>query len=1015
MKKVSGFSRQVTGCNFKIQNWSWSSIGYQVLAIGVIIFLSGLFNAGFGQQLKYHFTKGEIIDYDLITTPVKADETYGRPKTTWKYQFRVDKVSGDQYWLTMRFMGFFSDGIWISDKIATPELQYKPSGHIPDLFNVLFNIEINHPITFSMNSAGKIRELSGVDSVFNAILQQATRMPDIKRSFPYNRLESRYSKDYYMMIIQEFFPALPGSLSDTVSLHYGDRTISRVNIWNAPDLQSDSIQSYRISRAFVYQSAKKEKDFYKKNDRVSDLQLTWPRSSGYPSRIAYSGYHPEELALDASFLYSTIRKKLTNIEIINTDRTSNKSKRVQINGTLLNIGDKKVVACLVCLPGNRISKKKIPITLDPDGRFSLDFDLEVTSGQIEIYYQEKTIENLWRSPGNPNQIDLFVMGGDTVNFSVDLDKPKSLAFNCRSVNDQMVLNQLSRKFPSNDADQSMQSIQENRHYLNQKKQLLSTEFLRFMEFENQYNYLSNQVMKFALVRYDKQLNACDSLPRFIKYLDNPDGYKSDAYKEFICHLVQAYRRAKIFDNFGYAPGREDFNFAPIILNDWDLYWYQAMLAETDLDKFPEPDYEQRYLRFSDLYPGTAYQNELLQKFMSTENSRIGSTFPDFTFEDINGRKYSTKDFTDQNWILVNKPLLVVSYKVLLRNYSPSYYDVLKDTKVIICQMKDNLSEIDKLALDFKDKPIIILSGSKINDALRVYLKTLPQADIIIDRDSRIGDYSTDFSRLDIYGSWPRITTHSPKTINLTTFWFSLGGSFIIAFVIVLTIRIRAKRKEKRLTLKRRMAQLEVDAVRSRMNPHFLFNALSSIQNLINKKQIEEANLFLARFGDLVRTILTQSSKPAIGLNEEIDMIRNYLQLEQLRFPFQFEISIDPAIDTFAIEVPPLLIQPHVENAVMHGISSLGTNGKIEVSFTVQENHLICKVTDNGPGYHPGTTTGNGGLGQGWKLTRQRIQLMKEQYGDDVSVEVLPVPDETADSKESSGTTVIFRLPMQKPD
>ena len=77
------------------------------------------------------------------------------------------------------------------------------------------------------------------------------------------------------------------------------------------------------------------------------------------------------------------------------------------------------------------------------------------------------------------------------------------------------------------------------------------------------------------------------------------------------------------------------------------------------------------------------------------------------------------------------------------------------------------------------------------------------------------------------------------------------------------------------------------------------------------------------------------------------------------------------------------------------------------------NYQQCP--DNGPGYHPGTTTGNGGLGQGWKLTRQRIQLMKEQYGDDVSVEVLPVPDETADSKESSGTTVIFRLPMQKPD
>jgi hypothetical protein len=535
-----------------------------------------------------------------------------------------------------------------------------------------------------------------------------------------------------------------------------------------------------------------------------------------------------------------------------------------------------------------------------------------------------------------------------------------------------------------------------------------------MELENQYTYLSNQVRDFIWPGSGKQLNACDSLPRFIRYLDNPDGYKSDAYKEFIDNLVHVYRRAKIFDDFGDAPGRADFNFAPVILNDWDLYWYQAMLADADLDKFPEPDYEQRYLRFSDLYPGTVYQNELLQKFISTENGRIGSVVPDFKFEDINGRKYSTRDFIDQKWILLNKPLQVISYKVLLRNYHPMHYDVLKDAKVIICQMTDNPSEIDKLALDFKDKPIIILGGSKTNDAFRAYLKTLPQGDIIIDRDSRIGDYSADLGSLDIYASWPRITPLSPKTISLTVFWYSLSGAFILALAIVVTIRIRSKRKEKRLTLKRKMAQLEVDAVRSRMNPHFLFNALSSIQNLINKKQIEEANLFLARFGELVRTILNQSSKPAIGLNEEIDMIRNYLQLEQLRFPFTFDIQIDPAIDTFAIEVPPLLIQPHVENAVMHGISSMGANGKIVVSFAVDGNHLICKVTDNGPGYHPGSKTGSGGLGQGWKLTRQRIQLMKEQYGDDVSVEVLPLPDETGDSKESSGTTVIFRLPMQKP-
>ena len=216
-----------------------------------------------------------------------------------------------------------------------------------------------------------------------------------------------------------------------------------------------------------------------------------------------------------------------------------------------------------------------------------------------------------------------------------------------------------------------------------------------------------------------------------------------------------------------------------------------------------------------------------------------------------------------------------------------------------------------------------------------------------------------------------------------------------------------------MNLKRKIAQLEVDAVRSRMNPHFLFNALGSIQNLVNRGKNQEASLYLARFGDLVRTILTQSSKPVIGLNEEIDMIRNYLLLEQLGSPCTFEIQVNPPIDPATIEVPPLLIQPHVENAVIHGISSLGAAGNIEMIFRLEDNHLICEVTDNGPGYHPGSRPDKEGLGQGWKLTRQRIQLMKEQFGEEVSVEVSSRKPDGEESSGISGTTVTFRLPMQK--
>jgi hypothetical protein len=505
------------------------------------------------------------------------------------------------------------------------------------------------------------------------------------------------------------------------------------------------------------------------------------------------------------------------------------------------------------------------------------------------------------------------------------------------------------------------------------------------------------------------------LQRFIKFLGYPDGQKSDSYKEFLFDFIETNCDLTPSGRVKWQPRAALFEAATTIFNGWDLYWVLAKLSESELENYPtESNTDDNYKKYSAMFPGTVFQRQLFQEYQIKQTGKIGNKIPDLKFTDIFGKTKKTSDLQGQYWGIVNLDKSLGMNEFLLRMADTLNYLYGQKITFIVCSPASADSELHDWAAKDKSKKLFILVNSEKNKPVFDYLKDLPKFLIGVDGNNCIASYDQyGMSQFENLYSWP--IESQPKTINLNTFWYSLGGAFVLALVIVISIRIRAKRKEKRLTLKRKMAQLEVDAVRSRMNPHFLFNALSSIQNLINKKQIEEANLFLARFGDLVRTILTQSSKPAIGLNEEIDMIRNYLQLEQLRFPFQFEILIDPTIDTFAIEVPPLLIQPHVENAVMHGISSMGANGKIQVSFTIDNNHLIGKVTDNGPGYHPGTKTGNGGLGQGWKLTRQRIQLMKEQYGDDVSVEVLPVPDETADNKKSSGTTVIFRLPMQKPD
>ncbi len=384
MKKVPGFRFQVSG------------FGYRGFLVWVILVLGGWFNTGFSQELRYNFKEGEILDYDWIEK-VREIKDYGPQYLvkTWKYRFTVDSISGKSFWLTMKYIGFFSGDYWVSDKIARQESQNSTFGRQSDIFNGLYSIESNHPVSFNMDTYGKIQEVKGVESLYNAIVMEAINNPGIKRQLEYNRVKSKYYQEYYKWVIQEFFPAIPGSLLDTVSLKFGDRTVSRVNIWKTDWPGSgDSINPLHLKRAYLFRSTEEMYSHFQSKDMENDLFLTWTREpGGFPVRMEYSGYMPEYLAMEVSSNGGALdgEQIFRNIEIINTNKSDNRSKKVNINGCILNIENKEVLAFV---PGNRISKMKIPVTLAPDGRFSFDFDLDVPSGLIEIFYEYPPMERL---------------------------------------------------------------------------------------------------------------------------------------------------------------------------------------------------------------------------------------------------------------------------------------------------------------------------------------------------------------------------------------------------------------------------------------------------------------------------------------------------------------------------------------------------------------------------------------------------------------------------------------------
>jgi two-component sensor histidine kinase len=195
----------------------------------------------------------------------------------------------------------------------------------------------------------------------------------------------------------------------------------------------------------------------------------------------------------------------------------------------------------------------------------------------------------------------------------------------------------------------------------------------------------------------------------------------------------------------------------------------------------------------------------------------------------------------------------------------------------------------------------------------------------------------------------------------------------IAAIIFVYIKIRQRALLAEETRNTQMATLQLQSIRSQLNPHFIFNALAGIQNLMNKNEVENANKYLARFARLTRNILDDAQKELIQIEQEIDLLTDYLQMEQMRFGFNFSINVDQDIDR-QIEIPAMLLQPFAENAVKHGVSALKNKGEVIIGIFKKDKGLRLIVQDNGKGF-----SNSKPAGMGIKLCEDRIKLLNSIY------------------------------------
>ena len=249
-----------------------------------------------------------------------------------------------------------------------------------------------------------------------------------------------------------------------------------------------------------------------------------------------------------------------------------------------------------------------------------------------------------------------------------------------------------------------------------------------------------------------------------------------------------------------------------------------------------------------------------------------------------------------------------------------------------------------------------------------------------------------------------------KRQNLMILFSILGGLLLMGLIFVIFNRRQIKR---RLTLQKEVAEYEQKALHLQMNPHFVFNCLGSISSFIVQNGTDSALKYLSKFSKLMRLTLEYSKGALIPIDKEVESLQNYLELEQLRFHNKFDFTIQSTDRVeFNMGLPPLLIQPFVENAILHGMVPKEGNGTIRVNFDVANNQLVCSIKDDGIGLSKSKEMKENSVkahqSMALEITKKRLEIMEATISKSAQIDI----KEITENNIVVGTEVTLRLPIQ---
>ena len=255
-------------------------------------------------------------------------------------------------------------------------------------------------------------------------------------------------------------------------------------------------------------------------------------------------------------------------------------------------------------------------------------------------------------------------------------------------------------------------------------------------------------------------------------------------------------------------------------------------------------------------------------------------------------------------------------------------------------------------------------------------------------------------------------------------WFVLLSISVLGGLVYLIVQVRirkvkreAKEMQRQLQMEKEIIELEQKALRLQMNPHFIFNALTSIQSQIGSGNDKEARYYLAKFSRLMRQILDFSRRSSILLQEETALLENYLLVEQFcnGNNFDYSIEVQEELEADFVQIPPMLLQPFVENAIKHGFRQLETKGRrgiLVITFREEDGMLVCEIMDNGIGRKAAAelqekSNAPQHESMALKITQERLDLFRETATKS-TLEIIDLQE----GKEAKGTKVVIKIPFK---